>query len=186
MRCASRCGRSAPAVGRRTRPRKPAHRHRHARPAAGGYGDRGQCAGPRRRMRDPPAAAWVQHVWADGGYAGRLVAIASRPWAITGQIVHLPTGQRGFAVPPRRWVVERTPGLDDAPAQARPRLRTAAGDPRGDHEVGDGRAHAQPARTTAGARNRGPASENDHFQTPTTKGREPCGEGVRSAANAAK
>jgi transposase len=59
-------------------------------------------------MRDPPAAAWVQHVWADGGYAGRLVAIAKSAWAITGQIVHRPTGQRGFAVLPRRWVVERT------------------------------------------------------------------------------
>jgi transposase len=50
----------------------------------------------------------VGHVWADGGYAGRLVAIAKSAWAISVQIVNRPKGQRGFAVLPRRWVVERT------------------------------------------------------------------------------
>jgi transposase len=50
----------------------------------------------------------VGHVFADGGYAGRLVATAKSAWAITVEIVRKPAGQRGFSVLPRRWVVERT------------------------------------------------------------------------------
>lgn len=50
----------------------------------------------------------VRHVFADGGYAGRLVALAKGAWAITVEVVRKPEGQRGFAVLPRRWVVERT------------------------------------------------------------------------------
>jgi transposase len=50
----------------------------------------------------------VRHVFADGGYAGRLVAVAKSAWAITVELVRKPAGQRGFAVLPRRWVVERT------------------------------------------------------------------------------
>ena len=47
-------------------------------------------------------------IWADGGYAGTLVqwvAMAGR-WAL--EIVRRPRDQKGFAVLPRRWVVERT------------------------------------------------------------------------------
>lgn len=47
-------------------------------------------------------------VFADGGYAGRLVAFARRLLRIVVQVVRKPEGQRGFAVLPRRWVVERT------------------------------------------------------------------------------
>jgi transposase len=47
-------------------------------------------------------------VFADGGYAGRLVEQARRLWKITVQIVSKPPDQRGFSVLPRRWVVERT------------------------------------------------------------------------------
>jgi transposase len=50
----------------------------------------------------------VRHVFADGGYQGQLVAIAKRAWAITVEVVRKPADQRGFAVLPRRWVVERT------------------------------------------------------------------------------
>lgn len=50
----------------------------------------------------------VQHLFADGGYAGRLVGIATSAWRITVEIVKKPAGQRGFSVLPRRWVVERT------------------------------------------------------------------------------
>jgi transposase len=42
--------------------------------------------------------------YADGAYAGRCVA-ASTP--ITVEIVRPAPGQRGFAVQPRRWVIER-------------------------------------------------------------------------------
>jgi transposase len=52
--------------------------------------------------------ASVRHVFADGGYQGQLVAIAKRAWSITVEVVGKPPDQRGFAVLPRRWVVERT------------------------------------------------------------------------------
>jgi transposase len=47
-------------------------------------------------------------VFADGAYAGRLVEKAKRYWKIAVEVVSKPPGQRGFAVLPRRWVVERT------------------------------------------------------------------------------
>ena len=50
----------------------------------------------------------VRHVFADGGYAGQLVARVKKTLKITLQIVAKPAGQKGFAVLPRRWVVERT------------------------------------------------------------------------------
>ena len=50
----------------------------------------------------------VSHVFADGGYAGRLVAVAKSAWAITIDVIRKPAGQHGFSVLPRRWVVERT------------------------------------------------------------------------------
>lgn len=55
----------------------------------------------RRRRR-------VSHVFADGGYAGRLVARARTAWNITVEVVAKPADQKGFVVLPRRWVVERT------------------------------------------------------------------------------
>lgn len=50
----------------------------------------------------------VGHVFADGGYAGRLVAIAKSAWAQTIEVVRKPKDQKGFKVLPKRWVVERT------------------------------------------------------------------------------
>jgi len=50
----------------------------------------------------------LRHVFADGGYAGRLVTKAKRYWKITIEIVKKPREQRGFSPLPRRWVVERT------------------------------------------------------------------------------
>jgi transposase len=47
-------------------------------------------------------------VWADGGYAGKLVAWVARRCRILLQIVRKLEGQRTFEVLPRRWVVERT------------------------------------------------------------------------------
>jgi transposase len=47
-------------------------------------------------------------VWADGGYAGKLVAWVKRRCRMLLEIVKRPEGQRGFEVLPRRWVVERT------------------------------------------------------------------------------
>ena len=50
----------------------------------------------------------LRHIFADGGYAGRLVVKAKRYRKITVEVVKKPVDQVGFAVLPRRWVVERT------------------------------------------------------------------------------
>jgi putative transposase len=50
----------------------------------------------------------LRKVWADQGYKAHFVAwaLAVGGWAV--EIVTRPEGTRGFAVLPRRWVVERT------------------------------------------------------------------------------
>jgi transposase len=50
----------------------------------------------------------VRLVWADGGYAGKLVAWTKTSLKIVLQIVKRPDDVTGFVVLPRRWVVERT------------------------------------------------------------------------------
>jgi transposase len=50
----------------------------------------------------------LEEVWADGGYRGQLVEWAKQECGITLEIVEKPEDQKGFAVLPRRWVVERT------------------------------------------------------------------------------
>lgn len=47
-------------------------------------------------------------LWADAGYAGRLITWADTALGITLHIVRKIAGQIGFQVLPRRWVVERT------------------------------------------------------------------------------
>jgi transposase len=47
-------------------------------------------------------------VWADGGYAGRLVTWAKAVLRLTVAIVKRTDNVAGFVVLPRRWVVERT------------------------------------------------------------------------------
>lgn len=47
-------------------------------------------------------------VWADGGYAGRLVTWAMERPQLTLQIVKRSDDAAGFVVLPRRWCVERT------------------------------------------------------------------------------
>ena len=49
----------------------------------------------------------VRLVWADGGYAGRLVIWARKVLALTIEVVKRTDDAKGFAVLPRRWVVER-------------------------------------------------------------------------------
>ncbi|MGW2051982.1 IS5 family transposase [Streptomyces sp. NPDC001858] len=50
----------------------------------------------------------VRLVWADGGYAGRLVDWAAENLHLTLEIVKRSDDTTGFMVLPRRWVVERT------------------------------------------------------------------------------
>ncbi|MEU4134460.1 transposase [Streptomyces wuyuanensis] len=47
-------------------------------------------------------------VWADGGYAGRLVDWAAEKCWLTLEIVKRTDDTTGFVVLPHRWVVERT------------------------------------------------------------------------------
>jgi len=49
-------------------------------------------------------------VWADGGYAGKLIAWVKDSCALVLQIVKRTDDMKGFKVLPRRWVVERTFG----------------------------------------------------------------------------
>ncbi|MGS2640874.1 IS5 family transposase [Streptosporangium sp. LJ11] len=50
----------------------------------------------------------IRYVFADQGFTGRLVDWAHDILKTTVEIVRKPAEQRGFAVHPRRWVVERT------------------------------------------------------------------------------
>lgn len=52
----------------------------------------------------------ISHLWADGGYAGRLLPWATRVLSVTVQVVKRTDNLAGFRVLPRRWVVERTFG----------------------------------------------------------------------------
>jgi hypothetical protein len=49
----------------------------------------------------------VRFVFADGGFAGRLLAWAQTFLCTTIEVVRKSAGQRGLAGIPRRWVVER-------------------------------------------------------------------------------
>jgi transposase len=53
-------------------------------------------------------ASTITLVWADAGYAGRLVTFAARVWGLTLEVVKRADDQVGFKVLHRRWVVERT------------------------------------------------------------------------------
>lgn len=66
--------------------------------------DGGRLVLGRARMTMPS----IVLVWADGGYAGKLVAFARQYLRMAVEIVKKPEGQRTFEVLPRRWVVERT------------------------------------------------------------------------------
>lgn len=58
----------------------------------------------RSRARFP----FVEHVFADGGYAGKLVNWAKNKTHVTLEIVRREPYMKGFVVIRRRWVVERT------------------------------------------------------------------------------
>ena len=66
--------------------------------------DGGRLVLDKARMRMPS----IVLVWADGGYAGKLVAFARTYLRIAVQIVKRSDTTTGFEVLPRRWVVERT------------------------------------------------------------------------------
>ena len=49
-------------------------------------------------------------LWADGGYAGKLVGWVASVTGWTLEIVKRSDDQKGFVVLPKRWIVERTFG----------------------------------------------------------------------------
>jgi transposase len=91
-----------------------AHRRRHPRAGPGRGRHRRLGAGPRRGVPAagpaPRAVLTIILVWADGGYAGRLVSWAHQVLALTLTIVKRSEDTTGFIVLPHRWVVERTFG----------------------------------------------------------------------------
>lgn len=56
----------------------------------------------------PACFTSISLIWADAGYAGKLVTWAQHALGLTVQIVRKLAGQVGFQVLHRRWVVERT------------------------------------------------------------------------------
>jgi putative transposase len=52
----------------------------------------------------------VRRTWVDGGYSGPLVRSYGAAMGCEVEVVGKPPNQKGFAVLPRRWVVERTFG----------------------------------------------------------------------------
>ncbi|MFJ3762640.1 IS5 family transposase [Streptomyces sp. NPDC090080] len=68
--------------------------------------DRDAAVPPLERLRRTYFS--VRLVWADGGYAGRLVDWAAEKLQLTLDIVRRTDDTSGFVVLPRRWVVERT------------------------------------------------------------------------------
>lgn len=51
---------------------------------------------------------WIERLFVDGGYAGPSFAEAVKLPRLAIEVVKRSDGAKGFAVLPRRWVVERT------------------------------------------------------------------------------
>ena len=62
----------------------------------------------RRAGRRRGVTQRLRRVWVDQGYQTGLVPWCHNRYGVQVEIVEKPAGQRGFAVQPRRWVVERT------------------------------------------------------------------------------
>lgn len=63
----------------------------------------------------------IVQVWADSGYAGKLVEFARQKLQLTLDIVKKPQGQHTFETLQRRWVVEDDMVMDGAFPPPRPR-----------------------------------------------------------------
>jgi len=59
-----------------------------------------------RKMRG--SCKKLRRIWLDGGYRGSVLTWAFDVFRLVLQVVKPPPEQKGFAVLPRRWVVERT------------------------------------------------------------------------------
>ena len=88
----------------------------------------------------------VRFVFADGGFAGRLIDWATQILRTTIHIVRKPADQRGFAVITRRWAVERTFAWLSAHPPTGARLRTRPCRIGGNDPVGGDQHHHSPHR----------------------------------------
>ncbi len=88
----------------------------------------------------------VRFVYADAGFAGRLLDWAATILQTTIEIIRKPPEQRGFTVLPRRWVVERTLAWLTAHPTPGPRLRTPPHHIRSHDPLGRDQHHHPPHR----------------------------------------
>ena len=55
---------------------------------------------------------WLRHFWADSTYGGLSILATLRAWfprrGLRVEIVRAKEGVKGFAVQPKRWIIERT------------------------------------------------------------------------------
>ena len=55
---------------------------------------------------------WLRHFWADGTYSGVSILATLRGWfsqrGLRVEVVRAKAGVKGFAVQPKRWIIERT------------------------------------------------------------------------------
>ena len=66
-------------------------------------------AGARRLLSGlRPLQPRLELIWADGAYAGQPLSAWAAEQDLRREVVRRQEGQQGFAVQPRRWVVERT------------------------------------------------------------------------------
>jgi transposase len=66
--------------------------------------DGGRLVLDRAKMKMPS----IVLIWADGGYAGKLIAFAHHHFRILVEIIRRTDKRPTFEVVPRRWVIERT------------------------------------------------------------------------------
>lgn len=68
-----------------------------------------ESAGARLVLRRMPGGCKkLRKIWVDGGYFGTVLNWAMERFRLVIEVVKRPPEQKGFAVLPRRWVVERT------------------------------------------------------------------------------
>ncbi len=60
------------------------------------------------RGKKQPMLSGLQKAWADGAYRGQLESWVETECGWKLETVEKPIGQKGFAVLPKRWIVERT------------------------------------------------------------------------------
>lgn len=113
----------------------------------------------RHRQLMSRAARRVRHLFADAGFAGSLIDWARDLLKTTIEVVRKPRGQKGFAVIPRRWAVERTFAWITAYRRPGPRLRTPPRHRRSHHPLGH--QHHDP---THRPRNTSHTSRTTHIQ----------------------